>query len=88
MVFSKKVLTTNEKNVIMMFVSFVNDWVWRSLVACLNGVQEVAGSIPVTQTMPQRVLLLSKCPLLEWAFLMHCSVAFFREMSHPACMFS
>ena len=26
-------------------------WVWRSLVACLNGVQEVAGSIPVTQTI-------------------------------------
>ena len=26
-------------------------WVWRSLVARLNGVQEVAGSIPVTQTI-------------------------------------
>ena len=25
-------------------------WVWRSLVARLNGVQEAAGSIPVTQT--------------------------------------
>ena len=28
-----------------------NIWVWRSLVARLNGVQEVAGSIPVTQTI-------------------------------------
>ena len=27
------------------------DWVWRSLVACLNGVQEAGGSNPLTQTM-------------------------------------
>ena len=26
------------------------DWVWRSLVACLNGVQEAGGSNPLTQT--------------------------------------
>ncbi len=26
------------------------DWVWRSLVACLNGVQEAGGSSPLTQT--------------------------------------
>lgn len=26
-------------------------WVWRSLVACLNGVQEAGGSNPLTQTM-------------------------------------
>ena len=25
-------------------------WVWRSLVACLNGVQEAGGSNPLTQT--------------------------------------
>jgi hypothetical protein len=29
-------------------------WVWRSLVARLNGVQEVAGSIPVTQTIKEK----------------------------------
>ena len=28
-----------------------NDWVWRSLVACLNGVQEAGGSNPLTQTI-------------------------------------
>ena len=27
-----------------------NAWVWRSLVACLNGVQEAGGSNPLTQT--------------------------------------
>ena len=27
------------------------DWVWRSLVACLNGVQEAGGSNPLTQTL-------------------------------------
>ena len=27
-----------------------SDWVWRSLVACLNGVQEAGGSNPLTQT--------------------------------------
>ena len=27
------------------------DWVWRSLVACLNGVQEAGGSNPLTQTI-------------------------------------
>ena len=28
-----------------------NIWVWRSLVACLNGVQEAGGSNPLTQTI-------------------------------------
>lgn len=28
-------------------------WVWRSLVACLNGVQEAGGSSPLTQTRKQ-----------------------------------
>ena len=28
-------------------------WVWRSLVACLNGVQEAGGSNPLTQTMKE-----------------------------------
>ena len=28
-------------------------WVWRSLVACLNGVQEAGGSNPLTQTLDQ-----------------------------------
>ena len=28
----------------------LNNWVWRSLVACLNGVQEAGGSNPLTQT--------------------------------------
>ena len=29
----------------------MDDWVWRSLVACLNGVQEAGGSNPLTQTI-------------------------------------
>ena len=28
----------------------MQSWVWRSLVACLNGVQEAGGSNPLTQT--------------------------------------
>ena len=30
-------------------------WVWRSLVACLNGVQEAGGSSPLTQTKSNRM---------------------------------
>ena len=33
-----------------MAVCGASDWVWRSLVACLNGVQEAGGSNPLTQT--------------------------------------
>ena len=33
-----------------MAVRGASDWVWRSLVACLNGVQEAGGSNPLTQT--------------------------------------
>ena len=41
-------------------MSVRNGWVWRSLVACLNGVQEVAGSIPVTQTRKNRLSVRDK----------------------------
>ena len=42
-------LKFNISYVIFLYVAHI--WVWRSLVARLNGVQEVAGSIPVTQTI-------------------------------------
>ena len=35
------------------------DWVWRSLVACLNGVQEAGGSNPLTQTSKKALITLS-----------------------------
>ena len=43
----------------LLFISFArhtrqtnepNNWVWRSLVACLNGVQEAGSSNLLTQT--------------------------------------
>lgn len=36
--------------VVLFIVLEMNIWVWRSLVARLNGVQEVGGSNPLTQT--------------------------------------
>ena len=40
-----------DRQVFLFYNIFCFVWVQRSLVACLNGVQEVAGSIPVTQTI-------------------------------------
>ena len=37
------------------------DWVWRSLVACLNGVQEAGGSNPLTQTNEMAVFHRKYC---------------------------
>jgi hypothetical protein len=44
-------LTQNGRRGKIHFVLKKNIWVWRSLVACLNGVQEVASSNLVTQTI-------------------------------------
>ena len=48
----KKGIDTNSKIAIMNIVPFGTDsiWVWRSLVACLNGVQEAGSSSLLTQT--------------------------------------
>ena len=43
-------LTQNGRRGKIHFVLKKNIWVWRSLVACLNGVQEAGGSNPLTQT--------------------------------------
>ena len=47
----KKGIDTNSKIAIMNIVPFGTDsiWVWRSLVACLNGVQEAGSSSLLTQ---------------------------------------
>ena len=65
-------------------------WVWRSLVACLNGVQEAGGSNPLTQTTrkPLKSLrfqgfcfLFSACHLAESAtFVQLCFQGFIPEM--------
>lgn len=50
-----------------MAVCGASDWVWRSLVACLNGVQEAGGSNPLTQTticLKTTVFRLFCCPFL------------------------
>ncbi len=39
----------------------VVDRVWRRLVARLNGVQEAAGSIPVTRILKKALALTSRC---------------------------
>ena len=36
-------------------------WVWRSLVACLNGVQEAGGSNPLTQTIAGGLIAFERC---------------------------
>lgn len=43
----KKYLNSREKFAIIIYVV----WVWRSLVARVNGVHEAGGSIPLTQTI-------------------------------------
>ena len=40
----------NQRSLMKHAVNKPNIWVWRSLVACLNGVQEAGGSNPLTQT--------------------------------------
>ena len=49
----QKNLTSDTKAIIITPApceSRADNWVWRSLVACLNGVQEAGGSNPLTQT--------------------------------------
>ena len=48
-----------------MAVCGASDWVWRSLVACLNGVQEAGGSNPLTQTTASE-----QSPLCSGVFLL------------------
>ena len=46
------ILTTSAANATITYGKKQYNWVWRSLVACLNGVQEAGGSNPLTQTTP------------------------------------
>ena len=61
-VFRKKGIDTNLKIAIMNIVPLGTDsiWVWRSLVACLNGVQEAGSSSLLTQTSKDLGMLIPR----------------------------